>query len=493
MEKLRYALAYGADAVYIGGTAFGLRAYAGNFTLEEMKEAVLRVHAVAKKLYVTVNVFAHEADFDELPDYLSNLARLGVDALIVSDPGVLALAREVAPGIALHLSTQANSTNSHSVRFWLKQGVKRVVLARELSLAELSLVRARVPGELEIFVHGAMCMSYSGRCLLSNYLTGRDANRGECAQPCRWGYSLMEEKRPGQVFPLEEDERGTYIFNSHDLCLLPYLPRLAGLGIESCKIEGRMKSIHYVASTVKVYREALDVLWEQGEKAFERRLPEWLDELDKVSHRDYSPGFLFGKPGSEKEGAGTLPVRRSAGAWPDSGVGTYLTENVKSSHYVREYDFVGVSLGVGEKEESGIRSEEKGEAPRQTPSRGEDRTTARKRSPGTQPSPGADKIETAGKALSAYEFSPVKDARTQEKESSCWANVEQRNRFQAEDRLEVLSPGSPPWSFTVTDIFDSEGRPITAAPHAQEKVRLKVPRPLPPFTILRRAKAGLSD
>ncbi|KLU62866.1 putative protease YdcP precursor [Peptococcaceae bacterium CEB3] len=483
LEKLRYALAYGADAVYIGGTSFGLRAYAGNFSPEEMKEAVLRVHALGKKLYVTVNVFAHEADFDELPDYLSNLARLGVDALIVSDPGVLALAREVAPGIALHLSTQANSTNSYAVRFWQRQGVKRAVLARELSLAELSLVRQRVPGELEMFVHGAMCMSYSGRCLLSNYLTGRDANRGECAQPCRWGYGLVEEKRPGQVFPLEEDERGTYIFNSHDLCLLPHLPLLAPLGIESYKIEGRMKSVHYVASTVKVYREALDVLWEQGEKAFERRLPAWLDELDKVSHRDYSPGFLFGKPRAKEEG-GTLSRRRAAGGRD------YPGENMESSNYVREYDFVG----VGETE-PGWESIQWGREERERDRKqmyGKERADEKQLADGVAWS--GDRPPTGGKEQTAGDERAERDEQVEltSEELSGWAWVEQRNRFQVGDRLEVLAPIGPVWSFTVTDMLDSEGRQIEAAPHAQQKVRLKVPRPLPPFTILRRPKAGLS-
>jgi len=225
-EKLKYALAYGADAVYLGGQAFGLRAYAGNFSLEEMKKAVHWTHALGKKIYITVNIFAHESDFEELAAYLKQLEGLGVDGAVVSDPGIIALAREVAPRLPLHLSTQANSTNSYAVGFWLKQGIERVVLARELTLEELRAVRSKVKDGLEIFIHGAMCMSYSGRCLLSNYLTGRDANRGECTQPCRWGYSLVEEKRPGEVFPLEEDERGTYVFNSHDLCLLPHLPLL---------------------------------------------------------------------------------------------------------------------------------------------------------------------------------------------------------------------------------------------------------------------------
>ncbi len=325
-EKLRFAFAYGADAVYAGGSAFGLRAYAGNFDEAEMRESARYAHQLKRRLYITVNIFAHEDDFAALAEYLHTLEDIGVDGIIVSDPGVIALARTETPRLEVHLSTQANCTNSHSANFWFAQGVKRAVLARELTLEELKKMRPRTNGELEIFVHGAMCMSYSGRCLLSNYLTGRDANRGECTHPCRWGYALMEEKRPGQYFPLEEDARGSYIFNSHDLCLLPHLPLLKELEVESYKIEGRMKSAYYVASTVKVYREAVDTLWEHGEDAFRRRLPAWLAEMDKVSHRDYSTGFLFGKPGAE-------------------------SHNIETSNYIREYSFVGRALNAHETEQ----------------------------------------------------------------------------------------------------------------------------------------------
>ncbi|SPF48159.1 Uncharacterized protease YrrO [Candidatus Desulfosporosinus infrequens] len=407
-EKLQYALAYGADAVYIGGQAFGLRAYAGNFSFEEMKQAVSWTHALEKKIYVTVNIFAHEADFEALPAYLKQLEGLGVDGAIVSDPGVIALAQEVAPRLPLHLSTQANNTNSYSVRFWLKQGIERVVLARELTLEELREVRAKVEGGLEIFIHGAMCMSYSGRCLLSNYLTGRDANRGECTQPCRWGYALMEEKRPGEVFPIQEDERGTYVFNSHDLCLLPHLPLLRPLHIDSFKIEGRMKSVQYVASTVKVYREAIDTLWDEGEEAFQVKLPQWLEEMDKISHRDYSAGFLFGKPGAN-------------------------SHNLESSHYVRDYDFVGVRL-----------SDENCEA------------------------------------VPAFSNQPT-----------AW--IEQRNHFQQGEVLEVLTPRGASWSFEVKEMWDTEGAPIDVARHAQQKIRMTVPENILPYSILRRAKSDKAD
>lgn len=322
-EKLKFALAYGADAVYAGGSEFGLRAYAGNLNQDEMSCAVQYTHKLNRKLYIAVNIFAREQDFRDLSKYLKFLGDIGVDGIIVSDPGVLAVARETVPDLALHLSTQANCTNSHSANFWMAQGVRRIVLARELSLGEIREIRSRFAGELEIFVHGAMCMSYSGRCLLSNYLTGRDANKGECTHPCRWGYALVEEKRPGRYFPLEEDARGSYILNSHDLCLLPYLPLLRDIGLDSLKIEGRMKSVNYVASSAKVYREALDVLWEQGETEFMRKLPGWFAEMDKVSHREYSSGFLLGNPGKE-------------------------SHNIESSAYIREYSFVGRALAEEE-------------------------------------------------------------------------------------------------------------------------------------------------
>jgi putative protease len=319
LEKLKFALVYGADAVYAGGSSFGLRAYAGNLNEEDMCLGVEYAHKLNRKLYITVNILAHEQDFAALKSYLQFLNAIQVDGIIVSDPGILTIVRKTEPKLAVHLSTQANCTNSYSSNFWFSQGIQRIVLARELTLEELKSLRPKVEGELEIFIHGAMCMSYSGRCLLSSYLTGRDANRGECAHPCRWGYALVEEKRPGQYFPLEEDDRGSYIFNSHDLCLLPYLSLLKELDLASYKIEGRMKSVYYVASTVKVYREAVDVLWEQGEDEFKKRLPAWLTEIDKVSHRDYSTGFLFGKPGAE-------------------------AHNIKTSSYIREYSFVAKVL-----------------------------------------------------------------------------------------------------------------------------------------------------
>lgn len=265
MEKLKMALLYGADAVYLGGKQFGLRAFGGNFSNEELKEAVEFAHNLNKKVYVTVNIFPHNSDIEMLPEYLAFLNTTGADALLVADIGLFMLAKKYAPDIELHISTQANNTNWATVDAWHNMGASRVVLARELSKDEISVIRQKCSVELEMFVHGAMCISYSGRCLLSNYMTGRDSNRGSCAQPCRWKYSLVEEKRPGQYFPIEEDERGTFIFNSKDMCLLPYLPDVIESGVDSLKIEGRMKSIHYVASVVKAYRMAIDSYFENPE------------------------------------------------------------------------------------------------------------------------------------------------------------------------------------------------------------------------------------
>ena len=296
MEKLQMALLYGADAVYMGGKSFGLRAFSDNFSDEELREAVAFAHSVNKKAYITINIFPHNEDLPTLPDFIRYVRDIGADAIIISDLGVYRIARQVAPDLPIHISTQANNTNWSSVKFWEEAGgVSRVVMAREVSIDDISLIKSKVAIELESFVHGAMCISYSGRCLLSNYFTAsRDANRGECAQVCRWKFSVVEETRPGQYFPIMEDDRGTYIFNSKDLCLLPQLPRLIKAGINSFKIEGRMKSIHYVATVVKVYRQALDA-WIAAPDEYAIR-DEWWQELEKISHRPYTTGFYFGKP-----------------------------------------------------------------------------------------------------------------------------------------------------------------------------------------------------
>ena len=301
MEKLITAVHYGADAVYLGGPRYGLRAKAGNFTEEEIGEAVTFAHANKVKIYVTVNIIAHADDFKGLKPYLLFLEKAGVDGVIISDPGILMLARTVVPGLPIHLSTQANVTNPATAKFWEDHGIVRMNLARELSLAEVRGIRAATNVDLEIFVHGALCISYSGRCMLSNYMTGRDANQGACAHPCRYNYNLVEEKRPGEYFPVEEDERGTYIFNSKDLCLLRRLPELVATGVDSLKIEGRMKSIFYVGGVVRVYRAALDYLrcltpstWAKPE---EIAVPaEMIDEVARIGTRDSTENFLDSPP-----------------------------------------------------------------------------------------------------------------------------------------------------------------------------------------------------
>ena len=301
-EKLVTAVHYGADAVYLGGKQFSLREKAGNFTEDFMRKGVQYAHEHGVKAYVTVNIIAHNQDLSGLDAYLESLAAMGVDALIIADPGILMIARKIVPDLPLHLSTQANVTNYAAAAFWRNQGLVRLNLARELSLEEIRLIRAQTDGELEIFVHGALCISYSGRCMLSNYMTGRDANHGHCAHPCRFSYALVEEKRPGEYFPVQEDERGTYIFNSKDLCLLEKLPQLMAAGVTSLKIEGRMKSIFYVGGVVRVYRAALDYLaglspaaWEEPETI---SLPAcFMEEIRRTGTRGLTENFFSERPG----------------------------------------------------------------------------------------------------------------------------------------------------------------------------------------------------
>ncbi|WP_302371643.1 peptidase U32 family protein [Acidaminococcus massiliensis] len=310
LEKGRMALLYGADAVYLGGKAFGLRAFAANFSLEEIRELAAFAHAGGKKVYVTVNIYPHNSDLTALPEYLRNLEEAGVDALLVSDLGVWMTARKTVPKLGLHVSTQANVTNWAAAKAWEELGAERVVLARELSIQEIREIREKISADLEVFVHGAMCISYSGRCLLSNYFTGRDSNRGACAQVCRWEFGLTEKNRPGEVFPIAEDERGTYIMNSKDLCLMEYLPQLMEAGVSSLKIEGRMKSVHYVATVVSAYRKAIDLCW-QDPAHF--TVPESLrEELEKVSHRPYTTGFAVRRTGPEDQVYTTSSYEQSA-------------------------------------------------------------------------------------------------------------------------------------------------------------------------------------
>jgi len=294
-EKLKMAIHYGADAVYAGGENFSLRERSGNFTIPELAEAVKYTHKAGKKIYVAVNIYAHNRDIEILPPYLKDLHNAGIDGIILSDPGILMMVKEIMPGVDIHMSTQANTTNYKSVQFWQALGVSRFVLARELSLDEIKEIREKTTAEIEVFVHGAQCMAYSGRCLISNYLADRGANQGDCAQSCRWNYSLVEEKRPGEFHEVEEDSRGTYFFNSKDLALIEHMPQLIEAGVHSVKIEGRVKSIHYTSTVVRAYREAIDSYYTDKENNAGKR---YFKELKKISHRDYSTGFFFGNPGS---------------------------------------------------------------------------------------------------------------------------------------------------------------------------------------------------
>jgi len=390
MEKLQLAILYGADAVYLGGREFGLRTASDNFTFEEMKEGVRFAHERGRKVYLTMNIIPHNQDIRNAASFIEQAVETGIDAVIVSDPGMFSIVKNTAPGLSIHISTQANITNTETVRFWHSMGASRAILARELSLEEIKEIRAGTSEglELEVFVHGAMCISYSGRCMLSNYLAGRDANKGDCAHPCRWKYYLTEEKRPGEYFPVVENERGTFIFNSKDLCMIRHIPELMQSGISSMKIEGRVKSSFYVATVVKAYREAIDAYY--SDKPYEYR-EEWFEEVTKVSNRDFTTGFFFGRPGT-------------------------ADHNYATGSYIRNYDFIGIVKGYDDKN---------------------------------------------GLVL-----------------------IEQRNRFEKGDTVEVLPPTGPVTSFKVTEMFDSEGNCIDAAPHPQMEVRIPM-APLPEYSILR--------
>lgn len=323
LEKLKIAISYGADAVYIGGEKFGLRENADNFSLQEIREGVEFAHERGKKVYLTMNIIPHNSDLEGMREYVGEVSRIGVDAVLVSDAGVFSVVRENAPDMEIHLSTQANNTNYMSANFWHRMGVKRVVLARELSLNEIKEIRANTDEdlELEMFVHGAMCISYSGRCLLSNYMASRDSNKGQCAHPCRWKYYLMEEKRPGEYMPVVEDERGTYIYNSKDLCLIEHIPDIIDAKVTSLKIEGRMKSSFYVATVVSAYRRAIDSYYDDpsGYRVDESLI----DEVSRASHRAYTTGFFNKKPDGNEQ--------------------IYNT-----STYIREYEFLGMVLEYDE-------------------------------------------------------------------------------------------------------------------------------------------------
>ena len=322
LEVLKTAVIFGADAVYIGGEAFGLRAKAKNFSMEDMKEGIQFAHEHNVRVYVTANILAHNGDLPGVEEYFKELKEIGPDALIISDPGVFMIAMRVCPEIEIHISTQANNTNYGTYRFWHELGAKRVVSARELSMKEIKEIRSNIPDDLEIetFVHGAMCISYSGRCLLSNYFTGRDANQGACTHPCRWKYAVMEESRPGEYLPVYENERGTYIFNSKDLCMIGHIPDLIDAGIDSFKIEGRMKTALYVATVARTYRKAIDD-YLKDPVLYEKNMPWYLDQISNCTYRQFTTGFFYGKPDSE-------------------------AQIYDSNTYVKEYTYLGIVGGT---------------------------------------------------------------------------------------------------------------------------------------------------
>lgn len=327
LEVLKTAVIFGADAVYIGGEAFGLRAKAKNFSMEDMAEGIVFAHEHGVKVYVTANILAHNADLEGAAEYFAQLKNMKPeqpDALIISDPGMFTIAKQVWPEVEIHISTQANNTNYQTYLFWWNLGAKRVVSARELSLAEISQIRSKIPEDMEIesFIHGAMCISYSGRCLLSSYFTGRDANQGACTHPCRWKYAVVEEKRPGEYLPVYENERGTYIFNSKDLCMIEYIPEVVKAGIDSLKIEGRMKTALYVATVARTYRKAIDDFFESEEK-YRQNMPWYQEEISKCTYRQFTTGFYFGKPDEN-------------------------TQIYDSNTYVNEYTYLGICEEVRE-------------------------------------------------------------------------------------------------------------------------------------------------
>lgn len=395
LEKLKTAIIYGADAVYFGGELFSLRAGAGNLTIDEIREAMDFVHEHDAKGYMTLNIYPHNDDIPLLRDYIAQLKGICIDAFIVSDPGVMTILKDIIPDAEIHLSTQANTTNYVTANFWAKQGVTRIVSAREMSLADLKVMRRELPDDVEIesFIHGAMCISYSGRCLLSNFMVGRDSNRGACTHPCRWKYALMEEKRPGEYFPIEEDSRGSYILNSRDMCMIDAIPELVDAGVTSFKIEGRMKSMYYVATIVSAYRAAIDAYLDDPENY--KYDEKYFRELCKASHREFTHGFYFNKP-------------------TDKG------QNYLTSEYTRDYSFVGLVTGYD---------------------------------------------ESTGLTI-----------------------IEQRNKFDVGDVIEIFGPRTEFYEETITEMYDEEGNAVTSAPHPQQVLKVKFNRKPEVDFIMRKKK-----
>ncbi len=433
LEGLRTAVVYGADAVYIGGEAFGLRAKAKNFTPQEMALGIAFAHERGVKVYVTANILAHNDDLEGAEAYFRELRDMKpqpCDALIISDPGMFALARGVWPGVEIHISTQANNTNYGTYQFWWNLGAKRVVSARELSLKEIHAIRERIPEEMEIesFVQGSMCISYSGRCLLSNYFTGRDANQGSCTHPCRWKYAVVEETRPGEYLPVYENERGTYIFNSKDLCMIEHIPELVEAGIDSLKVEGRMKTALYIATMTRTYRKAIDDYFISEERYLENM--DWYrTEIGKCTYRQFTTGFYFGKPGQE-------------------------TQIYDNSTYINEYIHLGIIEEVAEGRESPWQQAE------DSPSRREE----------------------------AHKLSGPQG--TKFAEDIALALFEQRNKFCVGDTIEVMKPDGRNVPVTVEAMYNEEGEAVESCPHARQKIWIRLSETPAPYDLLRVANQG---
>lgn len=423
LEVLKTAVVFGADAVYIGGEAFSLRAKAKNFTLGEMAEGIAFAHAHGVKVYVTANILAHNGDLEGAAEYFVKLRDMQperCDALIISDPGMFTVAKRVWPDVEIHISTQANNTNYETYLFWWQLGAKRVVSARELTLRELRSIREHIPEEMEIesFVHGAMCISYSGRCLLSNYFTGRDANRGACTHPCRWKYAVVEETRPGEYLPVFENERGTFIFNSKDLCMVEHIPELVEAGIDSMKVEGRMKTALYVATITRAYRRAIDDFFE-SEELYRKNMDWYTAEVSKCTNRRYNTGFYFGRPDE-----------------------TSLIYD--SSTYVKDAVYLGIVEEVREASKL----------------------------------PWQQLYSAAHEEFADTQSSPVDKSR-------CLIRIEQRNKFSVGDTIEIMRPDAQDGFATVLSMYDETGTPVDSCPHAKQVLWIELSVPARQYDLLR--------
>lgn len=427
LEVLKTAVIFGADAVYIGGEAYGLRAKAKNFSPAEMAEGIAFVHAHQKKVYVTANILAHNCDLEGARTYFEELRDMKpepCDALIIADPGIFALAREVWPQVDIHISTQANNTNYRTCLFWWQQGAKRVVTARELSLEEIHGIRERIPEEMEIesFIHGSMCISYSGRCLLSNYFTGRDANQGSCTHPCRWKYAVVEETRPGEYLPVYENERGTYIFNSRDLCMIEHIPEMVEAGINSFKIEGRMKTALYVATAARTYRKALDDYF-ISEETYRGNMDWYREEIAKCTYRQYSTGFYFGRPGAHNQ----------------------IYDN---STYVSEYIYLGLVEEILLRR-GGVEGGTDGNALKIVDGREK----------------GTEQDAMAGKPL---------------------ARIRQKNKFSVGDFIEIMKPDGRNVPVKAEAMYNEDGEAVESCPHAGQTIWVRLSETPEPYDILRK-------